>query len=293
MATGAIQLALQSVKGFAIDDTVQIRLTPAGSSSGGQSMKTPEFAYRQAPACRVTNIACSGAGTEYITNVDSRRFRSGAFILRITPGEQPVRNVRLFTDPERVRNIDPKAFESLDPKLQEVLSQSEVPAFADGAGGFLRGAALYTRLDAVQKACLLNIWCKASHVSSDSIWREVTSLRRLEQDRIFALVTPQCVADVEASAKFSKVSGSLHTPMPGFQARRSFKSKDDRANLQITFMENNAGQWAADIDIDEATGAGHALEVFKNSFGGKTHPYTVCELLFLDKELEPPYGFVF
>lgn len=294
MATGTVQLALQSVKGSFIDDVVQIRLTPATNNSGGQTMRTPEFAYSRAPACRITNIACSGAGTEYIANVDGRRFLSTGNILRVTPEEQPVRNIRLFTDPSRVRDIRAVVFDQLDSRLQDVLSHSEIPAFPDlAAGSFLQGGRLYSRIDAIRKACLLNIWCKASHVSTDAISQHITAIRRLEQDRIFAFVKKECIEAVESSSRFTGAPNLLHRPMPGFAKRPSFKSTDDKANLQLSFMEDASGQWAADIDIDEAAGAGHILELFRNSFGGKTHPYAVCELLFLDKELEPPYSFVF
>ena len=44
--------------------------------------------------------------------------------------------------------------------------------------------------------------------------------------------------------------------------RRSFKSRDAHANIELTFMvENATGRLAADIDIDESSGIEHGLEV--------------------------------
>jgi len=57
-------------------------------------------------------------------------------------------------------------------------------------------------------------------------------------------------------------------------------------------------EWAADIDIDEASGIEHGFEVIKHKLtGGKTNPYQVRELLLLadwqERTLDPGYRFVF
>jgi hypothetical protein len=56
------------------------------------------------------------------------------------------------------------------------------------------------------------------------------------------------------------------------------------------------GEFAVDVDIDEAQGFGHALELIRNIFQGLTNPYQVREVLILansDFLLDPGYDFVF
>ena len=79
----------------------------------------------------------------------------------------------------------------------------------------------------------------------------------------------------------------------------SFKSRDPHANLQVTFMTENAtGDLAADIDIDEASGIEHGFEVIRNAvFRNRTNPYLIREFLnaadFTGRSLRPDYEFVF
>jgi hypothetical protein len=64
------------------------------------------------------------------------------------------------------------------------------------------------------------------------------------------------------STTFKSAGNSLHTPPAGFSMRRSFKSRDAHANIELMFMvENATGRLAADIDIDESSGIEHGLEV--------------------------------
>lgn len=292
---GVFKAALIDFSLRPIDDLVRIRLNPASGSAGGQPMQTPEFPYRGAPACRVTGIACQAAGTDYVVEVQTRRYQTASVIQRISAVEGPALSVRLSIDPARVRNILLKgSYEGLDEQLRNVLAASEIDQMQDPAvpGSFLQGERLFGTLDALRKACLLNVWCKASHSSSENAWRHVKAIRRLEQDRVFARVNEDLFAAVSQSSKFSEAPNTLHEPMPGFERDRSFKTVDNRANLQISFMRRN-GELAADIDIDEASGLAHAGEVVRNFVRGKTSPYRIYELLFVDKELEPPYSFVF
>jgi hypothetical protein len=58
------------------------------------------------------------------------------------------------------------------------------------------------------------------------------------------------------------------------------------------------GQLAADIDIDEASGVKHGLEVIRNAVTqGKTNPYLIHEFLLAadprEHTLDPGYGFIF
>jgi len=96
---------------------------------------------------------------------------------------------------------------------------------------------------------------------------------------------------------FAPASDLLHTPLPFYNKHSSFKSKDPHGNIQLTFMVHSVtGEFAVDVDIDEAQGFGHVLELIRNIFKGLTNPYQVREVLILansDFLLDPGYDFVF
>ena len=94
-----------------------------------------------------------------------------------------------------------------------------------------------------------------------------------------------------AAGLFHKVSGSLHTPPPGFQPAESFKTSDKYGNLQLTFFTNGE-KFKADIDIDDAGGLEHVFQVLRNKLSGKpTHPYNIHEVLVAHQHLDPGYTF--
>ena len=259
-------------------------------------MRTPEFTYAGAPDCNINGVSCSPLGTMYSVEVWTRKYQTDAFICRVAPEPQRAPEKRtLLIDPDRVKGITAPAFDDLSFNLPTVLNNSLIDQMQN-----LTGEGIYKALPAKKKACLLNVAAKASHPSSARMWQHVEGLRRLEQDRVFALVAPGCLKLVGESDRFDEAPNWLHEPMPGFQREKSFKSRDTHANLQVSFMKNAQGQWAADIDIDEASGFGHALEVVRNIFGGPTEPYQVRELLLMHppnpEEFAPPdpgYSFIF
>ena len=79
----------------------------------------------------------------------------------------------------------------------------------------------------------------------------------------------------------------------------SFKSRDPHANIQMTFMTEDAtGDLMADIDIDESAGIKHGFEVIRNGlFKNRTNPYLIREFLnaadFMGHSLSPDYQFRF
>jgi hypothetical protein len=262
-------------------------------------MRTPEFVYQRAPSCRIDSVSCAALGTMYAVQVFSRRHQTDGFLQSVGPDREQETIRRLLVDPGTIKGIVAPAFENLGRQLQEILKASHIDQIQNPAapGQTLNGEALYTRLTELQKACLLNVAAKASHETTDNVWQHVRLLRRVEQDRVFALVTDECIDQVRGSSKFAAASGVLHDPMPDFERRASFKSRDAHANLQVSFMQSADG-WAADIDIDEASGSGHVAEVIRNKFGGPTNPYQVRELLLLHRPMEgqpldPGYSFRF
>ena len=149
----------------------------------------------------------------------------------------------------------------------------------------------------LRKACLLNIFKKAGHTSSDGCDRFMIKPLVLRQDWCFCLVHEDIVMFLNDSTRFTSVNGALHDPLRGFQMLKglSYKSTDSHANLQVTLMKNATGRFAADVDIDEASGIGHGFEVIRNKIGNqRTNPYLVRELLLLHHPAGAPrYRFVF
>jgi hypothetical protein len=88
------------------------------------------------------------------------------------------------------------------------------------------------------------------------------------------------------------VSGSLHTPPPGYCAAGSFKTADQYGNLQLTFFasEQPPLTFKVDADIDDAAGLGHVFQVMRNWLThGTTHPYDIHQILVYRQEVALPY----
>jgi hypothetical protein len=273
MSTGALQLDLFDLSGSPIQGELHITFSPAANTAG--SRLEVDFPAAGATHFTVSNLAChSGAGTLYQITIETRNYRTYSFFQTIDSGVTSTaadNPVLLAIRPSRVRGI---VAPPIAPALQAILPS---PVFFDS-------------LDSLPKACLLNIFAKASHPSTANSFQFVQSLLRLEQDRVFCAVAPEIEQFLIASPRFKSAPNTLHTPLPGYQLRGSFKSRDPHANIQFTLMRDAAsGALAADIDIDEASGIQHGLEVLRNQLtGGKTNPYQIHQLLLLT-ELDPGY----
>jgi len=273
MSTGALQIDITDLSGSPIQGELHIVFLPA-ASSGGSRMEV-DFSAAGATDFTISHLESRpGTGTLYQITIETRNYRTYSFFqtidsgLTATAADNPV---QLAIRPTRVRDI---LVPPIAPALQAILPD---PAFFDS-------------LNSLRKACLLNIFAKARHPSTANSFRFVQTLLRLEQDRVFCTVTPEIEPFLIASDRFKSAPKALHTPLPGYQLRSSFKSRDPHANIQFTLMRDAAsGALAADIDIDESSGIEHGLEVLRNQLsGGKTNPFQVHQLLLLS-ELDPGY----
>jgi hypothetical protein len=200
--------------------------------------------------------------------------------------------------PDRATPVFP-AFANLPPELQTVLDRSALesgaPPMPPGPGA---GAAVYNGLVDLQKAGLLNLFAKMRHtpVAAGAAWDYVTDLYRVRGDRIFANVQVpfrDAVKTAVAGGSFEEVPEALHTPPPGFQPAKSYKTLDRYGNLQLTFFSNptqTPPAFRVDADIDDAGGIGHAFQVLRNWLtGGETHPYDIHQILTFYQSLPPKY----
>jgi hypothetical protein len=299
-----LRLRVTDLLGEPVEGALSVDFEPEGNSPGGASMEANLQLAGQTDIV-VENIRCRpGPGTLYTVRIDTRNFRSYAFFQLImeqrtnTPTESPI---RLVVNLKRVKDIDAPAFASLDASLVRFVDSADMQALEPGDRDLvgLQGAALYDKLGGLRKACLLNIFAKARHVSADRAFRFLRSLRALHQDRLFCSADAAMPEFLRRSERFKSAPATLHEPLSGYQLEDSFKSKDAHANLQVTFMRHKqSGDLAADVDIDEAAGIEHGREVIRNSMTrGRTNPYLVRELLLLfdpvEKVLDPGYRFVF
>jgi hypothetical protein len=194
--------------------------------------------------------------------------------------------------PERAQARFP-VYDGVNTALQSVLARSAV----EQPSG-VKGAALYDGLDPLQRAGLFNLFAKAGETAlpdGSTVWQHVGSLYRIRGDRVFAdvaLPLRDLVKGGVAGGKFDEVSGSLHTPPPGFCLADSFKSKEPYGNLQVTFFSSLDAplRFRADIDIDDAAGIEHAFQVLEHWITkGATHPFDIHEILLFHQRLDPAY----
>lgn len=304
MPHGSLTLEVVDLAGEAVRGDLRLDLARATGGSRGAGV-TATFPLDGQTRLDLTEIPCaSGYGTTYTVVATIKRFRRYAFQQLIrenaatTASESPI---RLVVRPRAVKDIAAPPFSALPRVPQAVLTSAEMRDYRredrDLVG--LTGASLYAALGPRRTACLLNVIAKANHASSDGCGRFMRGALVLRQDRCFCLVDDAMPRFLNDSDRFVTAPSSLHTPLHGFRmVDASYKSKDSHANLQVTFMQHReTDALAADVDIDEASGFRHGLEVIRNAVGKRrTNPYLVRELLLLrdpvGRGLDPGYRFV-
>jgi len=302
MPTGSLRLQIIDLLDCAIDGKLTINFEPAANSPGGTLMVV-SFSAPGETDFIVENLLCRGGpGTLYRVVITTGNFRPYSFFQLIqeerlnNPSESPV---WMVVKPKRVSDITAPAFAALSSPLSTFLNAATMQEASvedrDLVG--LQGEALYAGLGPLRKACLLNVFTKASHASSDGCFSFFGSPRVLRQDRCFCSVDPLMPEFLRQSAKFKSAPNTLHQPLSNFRLEDSFKSRDAHANLQVTFMRHKqTGALCADVDIDESSGIEHGFEVIRNALiDGRTNPYLIRELMILsdpvEKVLAPGYQF--
>jgi hypothetical protein len=305
MPEGSLKLRVTDLVDDGVEGKVRIDLRRAEGGPGDAGV-TATFPLAGETHLELEDIPCqAGYGTTYTVSVTTKNFRRFAFNQLIrenranTGNESPL---RLAAKPKAVRDISAPVFSKLPAKRRTDLGAASMLAHADEDEDLvgLSGTALYDALGPLRTACLLNIYTKAGHASADRCGRFIGAPLVIRQDRCFCLIDDAMPAFLNNSGRFISAPGALHEPLPGFRmVDVSYKSRDSHANLQVTIMQHTGTDvLAADIDIDEATGFRHGMEVIRNHIGRqRTIPYLIRELLLLrdpvGKSLDPKYRFVF
>jgi hypothetical protein len=236
----------------------------------------------------------------YSLEIDALSYQTVSRFVSIPPGGSQKVTITLPVNPKKVIRVDFREYGSptIPDDARALLERSpHVLNFQD-----LKGELLYDALDDIRRAGFLNLVAKANRTvfpvqegKPRSVLSYIQELSELRGDRFFATIP----ADLRSqtinslhSQLFHEVDELLHTPPPGFSPARSFKTQDHYGNLQLSFFSGAGGQYALDMDIDDAQGFDHIFQVVGNLIGGPTHPYNIHEILIASQELDPGYRLV-
>jgi hypothetical protein len=197
-------------------------------------------------------------------------------------------------DSHKVKGVTFPAFQDLPGDLKTLLENSDEVFSFEGRSG----EALYSSLDDIRKAGLLNIFKKAANTrlsNGKTVLPYIQKLNELRGDRFFAVTSKELREETKhsvAEGLFHPVSEALHHVPAGFSEAGSFKTEDHYGNLQLSFFMSGDA-CVADVDIDDAAGLEHVFQVVRNALTGRpTHPYDIHEILVSYQRLDPGYQFV-
>jgi hypothetical protein len=289
MATGTLKLELVDVRRNGIQDNVLIELACQDRSRRYQNTV---FVQKDV---EIKGIECDPFAL-YVVTIWPSNYRASQFFITLRGGQTVTREpVRVPVDADKVVAIAAPRYAALDPEMQRVLLASNL----DTDPG-KNGQTLYDALDPIRKACLLNIFTKASNTilhDGSSCFKHIGGLLKLRGDRFFAATHAALREEVQnARDLFSEVNGALHHPPDGYTPAKSFKTKDRHGNLQVSFFRkgDTGDDYLVDVDIDEAEGIEHGFEVLRNHLTDhETSPYDVREILVAHQSLDPGYSFQF
>jgi hypothetical protein len=282
----AIVVRLKDVHGAAIADTVEFTLYNQRAGSLNQRFRVKT----RARAVRLDSVPAFPFGVaEVFIAPDAYRFKQ--VFVTVPAGEPAVLDETLFIDPARATPTFP-TFADLQSDLAwatllRILDASGIRSETDWKDG----------LDPMQKAGLLNLHAKLRKevvATGESLLDSVVRVTEFQPERIYAEVTSTLYDRVrELPHVFRVVSGALHRFPHGYtrvEGADSFKTYDRAGNLQLTFARNAAGDFMADIDIDDHQGIQHAADVLRHKITGRnTHPYDIHQILLHFQGLDPGY----
>jgi hypothetical protein len=285
---GVLVLQLCDVYGERLQEKVDIRLRHQTLSD--------EVLLRAMDASRNIRIAGLQSVPQglYKIEIDPPSYLPISQFVNVKEGDKSGRTLKFPVDSQKVVEVDFPLYGELLKDCRRILAKS------NDVLGYLgkKGEQLYSALDDVRRAGLLNIIAKSNSTllsNKRSVLSYVRSLHEVRGDRFFATVTHELREETKNSVAdriFDEVDGSLHHEPDGFTRAGSFKTSDHYGNLQLTFFSNGS-DWRADIDIDDANGLEHTFQVMRNALTGRpTHPYDIHQILLNHQGLDPGYRFV-
>ncbi len=283
---GDLLLDFADVNGERPDDRLDVSLTHTllGNVTQARDVQATK-------RLRIRDLECPPNGCYRVGVFPMRHLPVSRFV-QVSEGKTVRYAITLPVDPRRVIKAEFPDYASCAADLQQVLARSVVEGTGD-----LAGPALYSALDDLRKAGLLNIYSRMKATrfpNGRDAFSFVASLTRIRGDRFFARVEKELRDEVKnsiAADLFHEVPGTLHVPPPGFCLADSFKTMERYGNLQVTFFSKpETLEFMADVDIDDAQGIEHVFQVVGNTLSGEeTHPYNIHEILIGYQKLDPGY----
>jgi hypothetical protein len=285
---GKLNLEILDVYGKPIGEKVDINLFNQGLAE--------RLVLRSIDASkniRITDLQ-SGPQGLYRIEIDAPSYLPVNRFVTIPSGKPGNLSVTCPIDHNKVIRLDPPPYDTLTAQAVRLLDASTDVLSFPGK----RGEPLYSALDDLRKAGLLNILAKASRTrypNGKSVVEHMRVINELRQDRFFVQVSQELRDDTKnsvAAGLFHPVPATLHSAPAGFTSAGSFKTEDRYGNLQLTFWQNGEN-FRADVDIDDAAGLEHVFQVLRNALTDRpTHPYDIHEILIAYQEIDPGYRLV-
>ena len=143
-----------------------------------------------------------------------------------------------------------------------------------------------------RRATLLNIWAKLwmTVVGVAPAATFVKEVREVRADRLIVVVDPELIELLDDAEDFGDADSSLHHPPAGYSNGPSVKGPEQAGAIQFSFFlpgDVNAPT-LADIDIDEAKGFPHIIDVIRHYLtGSETDPTDVQQILVGHQNIDP------
>jgi hypothetical protein len=282
-----LQLELKDVYGDPLGEKVDILLRHQVLS---EVVKASASAAKQ---INVTGLRGAPQGL-YRIEIDPPSYQYvSEFVNMNASGNTPL-SFTFPIDPGKVKKVNFPAFAKLATELRTMLESSDNVLSFEGK----TGSDLYTALDDIRKAGMLNIAAKTGATrltNGRNVLSYIQKLNEVRGDRFFVVVPRELREETKNSVNeglFHSADQSLHHPPAGFAPAGSFKTPDHYGNLQLTFFMKG-DDCVADIDIDDAAGIEHVFQVIRNKLSGEpTHPYNIHEILVGHQHIDPGYRFV-
>jgi len=276
-----VLVSLRDVYGQPLKDEVEIifKNRQVGSLSMSATLKLNGTQGQVA----VPGVPAFPTGQQQVI-IKPNKYRTKMFFMDVFGGSPNTVNEIFFVDPSKARPTQ-MDFKDLAGKpygadLLRILKASGI------------GQAAWDGLDKRNRATILNLSAKMLREMTKDGRTLISRVRNINKDlldkkhraRIYSNTDAGLLPAIRKSLdRFRSVSGSLHKFDGGFSPVAqdgSFKSNDSAGNIQLTFATNSAGDFLADIDLDDHAGLAHAADVIKHKFSGEdTDPYDIHQIL--------------
>ena len=173
------------------------------------------FGHRGTKSIKVEGLRATH-GRTYRIRAYPVHYRPVSRYVVVREGQENRENLVFPVDPDRVLTIEDPEYDDLSLALKNILEASDLESNPGK-----KGNELYSALDDIRKAGLLNLSAKMAATSFDdgsNVFSFLDSLTRLRGDRLFANVQKELRDETINSIDyrlFHEVTGSLHTPPSG------------------------------------------------------------------------------